>query len=329
MSHEVLAALPALHATFIGLVGAVYSVFVMYGYQRFEEARQKLEAAARLVDGHFKPGLQIGHISPRLYSESGGMDLNAAREVMRSASLMFPCDRGQLIPASIVGLRSSEEIHSCFVEMMNLIYVASTTYPLVVEDENGDIAYYEKRLQDLRWTVREFAWMWDSAGPSFIQLAEHAERIEDNDPKRLEGNDLHRSKLAQFKEWGVLSDADYKDRISYHVIEKENRGYVQDFVNFFEALIKCNELVMPDVRSALIVTKKCVEDYKVGFHARTMLVIGGVLLVLGVVAPLVLISLEKIVRWTLPDTWEFWISMYSFLPYFFALKVLWDKFSVK
>lgn len=323
MGHEVLAALPALHATFIGLVGAVYSVFVMYGYQKVEEARHLLEAATRLLVGKFQPGMRIGHIDLNFYDQSGGLNLTALRKVMRSASLIFPSEKGKLIPTSISGERPDDEVFDCFINLINIIWVASSAYPLVVDDKNKDISYNEKRLQDLRSVVREIAGQWNSSGVSLLRLAERAEEIENTRHGRSMINDLHRSKLAELKKWGILSESEYADRIDYHVVENEDLGFIRDTKNFFDSLMYCNEQIIPEVRNALEAAKKSVLGYKVGLHARIMIITGAVMLLLGVLTPLIIISLENTLKWRLSETLEFWIFIYSFIPYFFAALYLW------
>lgn len=323
MALEVLAALPALHATFIGVIGAIYSVFVMYGYQKVQEARELLESANQSLMAKLSKVIKSAVASRFLYEDSGSFSLKRAENILTAASGAFISRNGVLAPEA--DRVPPEEFRMEFERLMTLLVSVSNSYPFVIpsgiEDEN--VAYHENRLVDLQAWIELFAEEWSRNSVSLQRLAIAADKLETDTPTAEYFDASVANVINQFSRRGMLSDGLRDEYVRFHTMRPE-LGYEKFVVDFFETMVSCRESVAPEISKALQSTKKCFFGYAPMLHARIILIIGVALLVFGVLLPLSIISLKPIFSWELPVTWEFWIFVYSFVPYLIGVTYLWS-----
>jgi hypothetical protein len=332
MAFPILEALPAIHATLIGIVGALYSVFVMYGYQKIQEANDVFRELIAWVEKYTSPSHYIGFDNPSLIDKNGGLSWEGIRKTLKKAKSIFPMYEGRSIGETIESQDDEVVVEACH-EFINMLYVVSVSYPfsgkpIVQSAENLSIdvrnkkedAFTEERLLSVRRIVVELMIFWGRHSDSVLELASRCEEVEGR--KELDAlSRMHEPMLQKIAAMGYADKA--AELRVQHVRPREKFGYSRIIVDFFERIKGFETEVVPKLDASLRVLRLYSGRFKIRERSKIMLFVGGAILFFGVIVPLLLLHANS--AWQQPWNRNLDVALLvlTMAPYFIAMKWLW------
>jgi len=332
MAFPILEALPAIHATLIGIVGALYSVFVIYGYQKIQEANDVFRELIAWVEKYTSPSYYIGFDNPELIDKNGDLSWEGIRKTLKKARSIFPMYEGKPIGGAFESQNDEVVVETCH-EFINMLYVVSVSYPfsgkpLVQVAKNSlvnirnkkDDFFTEERLLSVRRIVVELMIFWGRYSDSILELASRCEKVESRKDLEIIAG-LHEPMLQKLEAMG------YADKVAelraQHVKPIERLGYSSIIVEFFERIKGFEAEVVPKLDSSLKVLRLYNGRFKIRERSKIMLFVGGSVLFFGVIVPLLLLHANSAWQQLWPRNLDVVLLVITMAPYFIAMKWLW------
>lgn len=315
MSSELIAALPAIHSTFIGLGAAIYCSYVAYVYQRFHVVSDNYDLAVK----DLKESSTIEKWTS--YKESDHLFVNDLGELDWRSAHSFLNDAVRL------GLNPSDEkIVQLYEGVWRILSLLFVSYPMngiyhTVNDgsisdshEQKKLAHFTReRVEEVRKRLRYLPWFFSTFESQLRDLSRRYVLSKQNEEVKrqardfphlgAEGERMLRAQPAYFDYERILFS--YKDNIAYSW-----------------------QKVFPRLDNSVESYDKCVENFPLKKRSLFLIGLFIYLLLFGVVAPLLLEDLYS--RQVL--NYYSWVGygfvVITFAPYVWGAVAMWRWVSV-
>ncbi|MEZ9643128.1 hypothetical protein AB4289_15420 [Vibrio cyclitrophicus] len=337
MNLPILDSLPAIHVTILGIVGAFFSAFAIYAYQKLNDAQEKLDTAVKLsMDLCSANNVYILDSGNKFLTKDGSLNWNeAGKNTLMDAVYLSETN----------AVSSSEKVIGICNDLFILFSTIFRTYPfwdekqrnVLVQDNEVLTRSYEidsERIQEMQRIVGYMSWMWSINGHALLRLAEKGKECDKNNQlaDRREWIKQQYPDLPPEKFEEVLRDFD--QRHSY----RETK-YDEIFVEYFEKAHMVKEKVIPSLLEHD--STLTMYDQKFKIKETTLKVIKLVIfnLIFGVMVPLILLNLfvgvgveGSNILMSSFEGYNFWLSLFEYLllmatmlPYFLGFIFLYSK----
>ena len=309
MSSELIAALPAIHSTFIGLGAAIYCSYVVYVYQRFHVVSDNYDLAVKDLKESsaiekWWSGTEIDHL---FVNDLGELDWRATHSFLNDAVRL--------------GFKPSDErVVQMYEGVFRVLSLMFVSYPMNGEPHVDDYSISEnhkqkklnhftrERVEEIRKRLRYLPWYFKNYEVPLRDLARRYVLAKENEEVKrqardfphlgVEGELMLRAKPRSFDAESTLFS--YKDDIMYLWLK-----------------------VFPRLDSSVSSYDKCLESFPL--KKLSLFLIGSFvcLLLFGVVAPLLLDDLYRRQVFCYYNWVGYGFVAMTFAPYVWGAVAMW------
>ncbi|RDL44673.1 hypothetical protein DN730_09820 [Marinomonas piezotolerans] len=344
MSSPILELLPSIHVTIVGVVAAFFSAFVVFAFQKVQDAEDKKKRVLKGVEEFDTPNKYLGSPATNVRINDGLLNWKECRrEVLYRAARMF----SDLDKKASHGINirqsdepSDQEVKEVVGDLMLMLYYVFTTYPfsgismvstrdLNRIEEQKSKPFDESRITELQNRINFLKWNWESGRLSIIELAKRYDSIRYNEEKEITEN-----LISEMKESfsGEVSENDIEEMVQD--IKNRPVTYSSDSVriitDYFEKVFQYEQRVIPALFEALSEYKMYNERFKIKKWSLIVIKLVIFILTLGVFIPLVTLEVLEGVpdfNWNnlLMGWFEFFVLVSTLTPYFYACLYFYRK----
>lgn len=345
MSSPILEALPALHLTIIGVVGAFFSAFSIYAYQKVSGAKEKLDEALNHSMSVSTPSSMMFNGNNIYLKHDGTLNWDEkGKEVLRKATNLYShldYEEKYGIPRCSYQLNpTNEEVISTCNELFLLFTTIFTTYPfwnnkmVYMSGQTDNVVemcsreFDVSRVQEMSRIVSYLNWVWSVNNRSLMVLAscgmEYARQQKLKEQKEIFEEHV-RSNLSE------ASDSE-REQI-WKKFHQPQIDRVTDFQSVFAGYFEKSHIVEKEIIPLLSAAISTFNTYNETFKVKetTLKVIRLIIfnMIFGVLLPLVTLNLLVGVKFNWSGFWfssfEYFILFSTMSPYLLACNFLLDK----
>ncbi|MDW1940880.1 hypothetical protein R7Q10_02560 [Vibrio sp. Vb0599] len=353
MSSPILEALPALHVTIIGVVAAFFSAFVIYAYQKVNDAKEKLDEALKHSMSVSTPDTMLINSNNVYLNEDGTLNWDEkGKEILRRATMPYSYldyENDYNLPRSSHRMDpSSEEVLSLCNELCLLLTTIFATYPFMSEisyahgqtekvSDQYSKGFDSERVQEMQRIVVYLNFIWSKNNRSLMALARKG--VEYSRQKQLEEQaQMYEEHTKMFEDLvakmpGQMPEHEKQRILSDVCLPQTNVARETDFQDIFVSFFKKAHVLEKEVIPLLSVSISNFNTYNETFRVKetTLKVILLIMfnMFVGVLLPLVTLNLPVGVHieWSKSgfSLFEYIVLLSTMLPYLWVCKFLFEK----
>lgn len=317
MPSQLLAALPGLHGTVLGIGTAFLSAFFIQAQQKIYEIQDRAEDVRKGMKDFISPDFHFQTGKPDIYDDTGSLVWEKIQTLLRDTRRK--CRKGSK-GYEFESLDDDELLALC-ESLCATLYRIHVSYPFeghsVIESsqtEKGDFSSIDdaERFRALAERVTYLNFCWSNAGESFVALAQRAAEIE-----ALKIDAAIEEKVENMRTVRGNDSWDEQRTRNYFTEFYSARGgvnYQGIVVSGFQGINEYGKRYLALYQEVVEVKKKVAERYRFKELAMTGMFVLGWVAGFGIVVPLILLEMEPNFR-TVPTLTPYFVLALSVAPY--------------
>lgn len=332
----ILSSISGIHATIVGVLAAFFSAFLIFAYQKVTEAQKKLEKALKVAESVSTPNSFVINGYSSLIDKNGNLDWDGeCKSLIHSAKSVF-----SYLDTVKYGINlepfhrniNPNDVVKIVDELTHFFYLFFTSYPMngksmvttpqsVLKEPDNELFDY-KRYSEIQRRISFLTWVWSTSQESLIHLFNVYDQIKEAKLEDEKNAEIARATEELEKTLGA--NQDIRQRIISQIESNFNIRTTQKqlsfLIDFFQRVQTYQTQVMPILDETIIEFESYNNELKVKNTTKNVLKITIYIMVVGIVAPLILLEIiskiENAQNYFIISYIEYFILLASFLPYF-------------
>jgi hypothetical protein len=320
MPSQLLAALPGLHGTVLGIGTAFLSAFFIQAQQKIYEFEDRAEEVRKGMKDFISPAFHFQAGSPDIYDDAGSLDWVKVQALLRDTRLK--CRKSVVEDPYEFEFLDDEVLLSLCKSFCSTLYRIHVSYPFEgysmiasSQTEKGDFSSIDdaERFQALAERVNYLDFCWASAGEGYTALARRASEIEASKiVAEIEEKVEHtRTVRGNDPKWDEQRTRDW---FTEFYSSRHPTDYASMVISGFQRMNEYGQRYLALYQDVVEVKKKVKQRYRFKELSVVGLLVLSWVAGFGIIVPLVLLEMEPNFR-NIPVLTPYFVLVLSIAPY--------------